>query len=156
MALPTRRRDTLSEPAQRWEPLREFDELQQRTAQLMESVWSGSGVDPLGWTPLVDIEETDDAWIVEAEVPGAQRDDIDVELRDTELFVSGEIKERERKGILRRRTRRRGRFELRVTLPGQADPDGIDATLDDGVLTIRIPKAEQARSRRISVEARPR
>jgi HSP20 family protein len=156
MALPTRRRDALSEPAQRWEPLREFDELQQRTAQLMESVWSGSGVDPLGWTPLVDIEETDDAWIVEAEVPGAQRDDIDVELRDTELFVSGEIKERERKGILRRRTRRRGRFELRVTLPGQADPDGIDATLDDGVLTIRIPKAEQARSRRISVEARPR
>jgi HSP20 family protein len=156
MALPTRRRDTLSEPAQRWEPLREFDELQQRTAQLMESVWSGSGVDPLGWTPLVDIEETDDAWIVEAEVPGAQRDDIDVELRDTELFVSGEIKERERTGILRRRTRRRGRFELRVTLPGQADPDGIDATLDDGVLTIRIPKAEQARSRRISVEARPR
>jgi len=78
MALPTRRRDTQSEQAQRWEPLREFEELQQRTAQLMESVWSGSGVDPLGWTPLVDIEETDDAWIVEAEVPGAQRDDIDV------------------------------------------------------------------------------
>jgi HSP20 family protein len=68
--------------------------------------------------PLADIEETDDAGIIEAEAPGADRDDINVEFHASELVITGEIKEKERKGILRRRTRRTGRFEYRVTLPG--------------------------------------
>lgn len=121
--------------------------------QLMEDLWSrrtpnGDGV----WSPLVDIEEMEDAWIIEAEVPGAKRDDINVEVRDSELSITGQIKERERKGLLRRRTRRTGRFDYRVTLPGGASPDGIEASLDDGVLTLRVPKPEQARPRRIEVK----
>jgi HSP20 family protein len=118
---------------------------------LMQQMTSGGDGAP--WMPLMDIEETEDAWIVEAEVPGASRDDIDVEVGDSELVVTGEIKERERKGILRRKTRRVGRFEFRVTLPGQADPGRVQADLDDGVLTIRIPKPEAARPRRIEVRS---
>jgi len=67
---------------------------------------------------LVDLEETDDAWIIEAEVPGARREDVSVELHGDELAVHGEIRERERAGILRRRTRRTGQFDYRVRLPG--------------------------------------
>jgi HSP20 family protein len=154
MALPVRSREqTASRPAAAWEPFREFEELQRRTAELMESVWSGiGGGEDQPWIPLVDVEETDDAWIVEAEVPGARRDDVNVELRDSELVISGEIKERERTGILRRRTRRTGRFEYRVVLPGQPEPDAVEATLDDGVLTVRVPKPEQARPRRVEVQ----
>jgi HSP20 family protein len=112
---------------------------------------------PLGdgdrtWAPPVDIVETDDAWIVEAELPGVDRDDVSVEVRDSELSISGEIKERERQGILRRRTRRVGAFDFHVTLPGQADTEHVEATLRDGVLTVRVPKPEQARSRRIEVK----
>jgi HSP20 family protein len=133
----------------RWNPVHELQDLHERMDELMQSTGVGAnGV----WAPLVDIEETEDAWIVEAEIPGAKKSDVNVELRERELIVSGEIKQRERKGILRRRTRRTGQFEVRVTLPGNADPSGVDASLDDGILTIRIPKPEQAQSRRIDVK----
>jgi HSP20 family protein len=159
MAVPARRtesRSPLAAPSARsgrWGPARELEELHERMDQLMEGLWSGMA--PNGdriWTPLVDIEETEDAWIIEAEVPGAKRKDINVEVQDSELIISGEIKERERKGLLRRRTRRTGRFDFRVTLPGGADPDGIKASVDDGVLTVQVPKPEQARPRRIEVK----
>ena len=110
-----------------------------------------SGLWSDAFTPLADIEETDDAWIVEAEVPGAKRDDIDIELREGELVITGEIKERERKGIIRRQTRRVGRFEYRVRLPGQTDAEKVDASLNDGVLRVSVPKAEQAKARRIEI-----
>ena len=161
MALPVRRRDQGRQATRSptvWEPFWELDEIQRRTAELIDSVWSGGAraTDDLPWVPAVDVEETDDAWIIEAEVPGVRREDVDVEVRDSELVVSGEIVERERTGILRRRTRRTrrtGRFEYRVILPEQPDPEGIDATLEDGVLTVRISKPEQTRRRRIEVQA---
>jgi HSP20 family protein len=159
MAVPARRtesRSPLTAPSARsgrWGPARELEELHERMDQLMEGLWSGMA--PNGdriWTPLVDIEETEEAWIIEAEVPGAKRKDINVEVQDSELIIAGEIKERERKGLLRRRTRRTGQFDFRVTLPGGADPDGIKASVDDGVLTVQVPKPEQARPRRIEVK----
>jgi HSP20 family protein len=123
----------------------------------MENVWSGTGLaDAPVWTPLVDIEETDDAWIVEAELPGVGRDDVSVEVREPELVITGEIKERERRGILRRRARPTGRFEYRVTLPGPIDSEGVEATMADGVLTVRVPRPEQARPHRIEVANGPR
>jgi len=66
--------------------------------------------------------------------------------------VHGEIKERERVGILRRRTRRTGQFDYRVRLPGDVDEEGIEASLEGGVLTVRVPKSERARRRRIEVK----
>jgi HSP20 family protein len=136
----------------RWDPFRELEELQRRTEELVESAVSGAEVERV-WTPLVDVEETEDAWIVEAEVPGAKRNDIKVELQDSQLAITGEIKERERKGIVRRRTRRRGAFEYRVTLPGDADADGVDANLHDGVLTVKVPKSKKSQTRQIEVKS---
>jgi HSP20 family protein len=134
----------------RWDPLKELDDLHERMDQLLQ----GAGIRPDGmWTPLVDIEETDDAWLVEAELPGVKTDDITVEVHGSELSISGEIKERERKGILRRRTRRTGRFDYRVTLPGDADSDKVDAELHDGVLTVSVPKSERAKPHRIEVKS---
>src|SRR3954467_5523208 len=111
MALPTRHAPPQSQSpiAQRWDPARELEELHGRMDQLMESVFSGTGIGGNGiWAPRVDIEETEDSWIVEAEIPGASKKDVNVEMRDSELVITGDIKERERKGILRRRTRRTG------------------------------------------------
>jgi HSP20 family protein len=150
MALPVRRRDTAPQPVVRWDPFRELEGLQEQLTQIMQATAAtGNGGAP--FVPLVDIEETDDAWIVEAELPGVKPDDVNVELRGSELAISGEIKEREREGILRRRTRKTGEFDYHITLPGAADPANIEARLDGGVLTVRIPKPEQERPRRIDV-----
>ncbi|MEA2319321.1 MAG: hypothetical protein QOD44_3510 [Solirubrobacteraceae bacterium] len=146
-----RGRDVSAGQPRRLHPFPELQALQEQMGDLMQQMTSNGSGAP--WVPLMDIEETEDAWIVEAEVPGASRDDIDVEVGDSELVVTGEIKERERKGILRRKTRRVGRFEFRVSLPGQTDPGNVQADLDDGVLTIRIPKPEAARPRRIEVRS---
>ncbi|HWD76671.1 MAG TPA: Hsp20/alpha crystallin family protein [Solirubrobacteraceae bacterium] len=155
MALPVRRTTTVSpQPLERWEPFRELEHLQEHMDRLMHSVWSPIGTGNGGaWMPVTDIEETEDAWIIEAELPGVDKKDVDVELRDSELIISGEIKDKERKGIVRRQTRKTGEFEYRVTLPGQSDPDRIEANLHDGVLTVRVPKTETAKPKRIEVKA---
>jgi HSP20 family protein len=138
----------------RWEPLRELEQLHEQMGQLMESVWAPMGAGNGGtWMPFADIEETEDAWIIEAELPGVDRKDVNVEMRDSELLITGEIKEKEREGIIRRRTRRTGRFEYRVTLPGEPNAEQIEANMHDGVLTVRVPKTEKAKARRIEVKA---
>jgi HSP20 family protein len=151
MALPVRRRDTAPQPVARWDPFRELEGLQDQLAQLMQRT-AGDGEGRAAFVPLVDIEETDDAWIVEAEVPGVRREDVDVELRGNELSLSGEIKEREREGVLRRRTRKTGEFDYHITLPGETVPEDIEARLEDGILTVRVPKPDQARARHIEVQ----
>jgi HSP20 family protein len=153
MPLPARRTQTSPRPMQRWDPFREFEQLQEEMGRLMQTVWSPANGDGGAWTPFADIEETDDAWVIEAEVPGVNRDDVNVELRDDELVISGDVKQRERRGRLRRRARRTGHFEYHVILPGAMDEDKIEANLHDGVLSVRVPKTEQARPRRIEVKA---
>jgi HSP20 family protein len=151
MALPVRRRDAAPQPVSRWDPLRELEGLQDQLTQLLQrDPADGNGGMP--FVPLVDIEETEDAWIVEAEVPGVKPEDVTVEVRGSELAISGEIKERRREGILRRRTRKTGEFDYHITLPGDADGERIEATLQDGILSVRIPKPEQERPRRIDVK----
>lgn len=149
MALPVRQSREPSAPARR-DPFDELDLLQDRLRQLLQAVIPGDR--PAGaWVPPVDIEETDDAWIVEAELPGVRREDVHVEVRDDELAIYGEVVEREREGMLRRKTRRVGEFDLHVSLPGTVEPEDIDASLDAGVLTIRVPKPARTQPRRIEV-----
>jgi HSP20 family protein len=131
-----------------WEPFRELNELADRVNSLWESSFN-AGMQ--GWAPLADVEEAEDAYVVEIELPGVQRDDIDVQLSDRQLTVSGEVKEKERAGVVRRRSRRTGRFEYSVTLPADVDAGNVSARLDNGVLSVRVPKAEQAKPRRIEI-----
>jgi len=94
-------------------PWREFESLTGQMNQFLESAFGQSGLIPGGgWAPAVDVEETDDAYMVEAELPGVRRDDVQVEASSGVLTITGEFKERERIGILRRRTRRTGRFDF--------------------------------------------
>ncbi len=80
-----------------------------------------------------------------------KEDDVDLELRGNELSIHGEVKERERTGILRRSTRQVGQFEYRVTLPADVDPDQVNATLRDGVLRVEVAKTEATQPRRIQI-----
>ena len=142
---------------ERWEPLSELEQMTERMRRILDQTFSSFDwsppAEPEGWSPLVDIEEADDAYVVEAELPGVKREDVNFELVGNELTTTGEAKERERKGALRRQTRRTGRFDYRVSLPAQVDAGKIEATLDDGVLTVRVPKSERAKRRRIEIKS---
>jgi HSP20 family protein len=137
-------------PAAPWDPFRELDDLRDRFASLVRSRLA-PGADR--WVPSADVEETGDAWTVELELPGAARDDVDVQLDERVLTVSGEIRDRERRGLLHRRTRRVGAFHYAVTLPGEIDEEHVEAELDRGVLTVRVPKTGRSRRRRIPVSS---
>ena len=151
MTLPVRHES--SSPA-RWNPWRELESLTGQMNQFLESAFGQSGfITGGGWAPAVDVEETDDAYMVEAELPGVKRDDVQVEVSGGVLTITGEFKERERTGILRRRTRRTGRFEFRTTLPTAVDSDAISASLHDGVLAVKVPKAAEAKPRRVEITA---
>jgi HSP20 family protein len=134
----------------RWRPFRELQDLYTEMDRLVQSVIGGSAGEG-AWLPAADVTETDDAFVAEIELPGVRREDIDVELNGNELVVTGEIKERKREGLLRRRTRRVGEFEYRVTLPGDLRESGVEASLSSGVLTVRVPKAESTKSSKIEV-----
>jgi HSP20 family protein len=150
-ALQERRTKDTSERAQ---PLSDVERLRRMLDQTFGSFGLPAlATESVGWSPAVDIDDQDDAHVIEAEVPGVKKDDVYIELISNELMVTGEIKERERDGILRKRTRRIGRFEYRVRLPEQVDPDNVEAKLKDGVLSVRVPKHEQAERRRIQVKS---
>jgi len=134
-----------------WEPFREFDEMWNRMVNRFFEGSPAAGWQQ-GWTPLVDVEETDDAWLIEVDLPGVQREDIQVEANDRELTISGEIRERERTGVLRHRTRRTGAFSYRTSLPAGVDVDRVEAKFNNGVLTVRVPRPEHAKPRQIKID----
>jgi HSP20 family protein len=136
---------------QRRTPFTEIEQIGERMRQMLEETFGELASETGVWVPAVDIEEQDDAWVLELEVPGVKREDVNIEMVGNELTVTGEIKVRERTGIVRRKTRRVGRFEYRVVLPDAVDPENIEAKLDEGVLRVRVPKAERAQRRRIEV-----
>ena len=135
---------------QGWRPFGEFEDLYAEMDRLVQSVIGG----PAGqgaWMPAGDVIETNDAYIVEVELPGARREDVDVQLNGNELVVTGELKEHKREGLFRRRARRVGEFEYRVTLPGDLRESDVEASLAHGVLKVQVPKARNTESHRIEV-----
>jgi HSP20 family protein len=109
---------------------------------------------PVAGGAPVDIEETGEAFRIEVDLPGVAPGDVQIEVRDNEMRVAGTFGERRREGTLRHRARRVGEFEYLVTLPGDVEPDGVEADLDSGVLTIVAPKAHGRQARRIEVGRR--
>ncbi|RKN41602.1 Hsp20/alpha crystallin family protein [Streptomyces hoynatensis] len=155
MTLPLRRHRPLVDGRRGYgrDPLSEFDDLFERMGSLLSSVAPATGFGPEGgWAPFADLTETDGEFVIECEVPGIRREDIDIQLSERELTIGGETREAEREGKLHRGTRRTGRFEYRTVLPGQPAVEGVSATLEEGVLTVRIPKADTASVRHIEIQ----
>jgi HSP20 family protein len=133
-----------------WRPFHDFENLYAEVDRLAQSVFGGK-TGRGAWLPAADVVETDSAYSIEIELPGVRREDVDVDLNGNELVVTGELKEREREGFFRRRTRRVGDFELRVTLPGQLREADVEASLAYGVLKVYVPKAGNTKTNRITV-----
>lgn len=129
-----------------------FFEHDRSLGDLLESAVAGLEPERSGaWTPALTVEETDDAYIVETELPGIRREDIKIELDESVLHVYGETTEVERKGEVRHQTRRTGKFDYRLSLPGDLDGEKVEAALADGVLTLTLVKAAPVKTRQIEI-----
>jgi HSP20 family protein len=115
--------------------------------------WSKGSQLLSGWTPRLDVYEDKDNVYVKAELPGMKREEIEISLHDGTLSISGERKiESEREGAdLYRSERFFGRFQRSVSLPTPVAVDKVNAQYKDGILTIALPKSEEAKPRKIEV-----
>ena len=154
MTLPARVANDRPLTIGRWDPFREIEDAWSRMGALLGDVFGGErrpGTFFSSFGLPVDIEETDDQFVVEIDLPGVRREDMSIDLRENELYITGEIKPRERTGKMRRQSRPVGRFEHQITLPGEVNPDSVEATLHSGVLTVKLAKAKRATARHIEV-----
>ena len=141
----------------RWEPARELHTIQQEMNRLFNTFFdapTGTGAGAARrWVPAMDLVETDDHFVLRADLPGLGEGDVNIEFQDNVLTVSGERRyEHEgRKDGFYRLERGSGRFERSLTLPEGVDADAIGATFDKGVLEVRIPKPEQRKPRKVQI-----
>jgi len=105
------------------------------------------------WVPPVDVQETEDAYLFTAELPGMSKDDVSITLEDNLLTLSGErsLKEKEEGENFHRVERAYGSFARSFSLPTQVDSTKVEASFKDGLLTIEIAKAELAKPRKIEI-----
>jgi HSP20 family protein len=106
------------------------------------------------WTPPMDLVEAEDHFLLRADLPGLREEDVNIEVRDNTLRISGERKaeHQQRERGWYRLERQFGKFSRALTLPEGIDAEGIDASFEHGVLELRIPKPEERKPRRIEIK----
>lgn len=144
----------------RWNrPTRGLDRLQREVNDLFEDFFPApeSGEDDehrsAVWSPRVDISETDDSHVISMDLPGLTKEDVGITLENNVLKVSGEreMSSEENEGDYARIERAYGRFFRSFNLGDGVDPEQIEATHENGVLTIRVPKTETQKTRQIEI-----
>ncbi|TML09199.1 MAG: Hsp20/alpha crystallin family protein [Actinobacteria bacterium] len=142
----------------RWEPVRELNSLQQEMNRLFSTFFdtptAGNGSPARRWIPAMDLVETDEHYVLTADLPGLSQEDISLEFEGDVLTLSGERKteQAERKEGYYRLERATGSFSRSLTLPEGIDPGAVTATFDKGVLEVRIPKPEQRKPKKVSIQ----
>jgi len=131
----------------RWDPFREMVDIRRRMDDLMQRTFAGAEGEQAAFGMEMDVSETEDAYEIDASVPGIKPEDIDVTLDNNVLTIRGQTKaEREETGkTYHVRERRMGSFARSIMLPSTVSTDRIDARYEDGVLKLRLPKVEEAR-----------
>ena len=141
----------------RFDPFRELEKMLDRYAY--SDTASGlskahEGIVSNGWSPSVDIKETTDAYLVNGELPGVDKADMDVSINDNILTIRGEknVEKDDEKHDMHRSECFYGSFERSFSLPKQVDVNNVKASYKDGVLKLIIPKAEEEKPKQIKVD----
>ena len=157
--------------AHRWNPVRDLMTLQERMNSLFEeaarqrsgeaTAGGGAGgtradeeaeMERADWHPSADVYENESEYIIALDLPGIERNALDVSLDDNRLTIKGERARAETEAEARRAERPFGRFLRSFTLPTVVDRDGITADYKDGVLRLRLPKRQEKQSRRVEIK----
>ena len=143
----------------RWEPVRELQTMQNEMNRLFNTFFdapspgNGGQTTLRRWIPAMDVVETDDHFVLRADLPGLNESDVNIELEDNVLTISGErkVEHEQRNEGYYRVERASGAFVRSLTLPEGVDAQGIQANFDSGVLEVRIPKPEQQKPRKVQI-----
>lgn len=136
----------------RWEP-RSLSGLQQGIDQLFDKFWRRHSERDIFTSrhPTMDVEESDDAYVITADLPGIPRENIKLQMVNNTLILSGERKSEHKDETTHSMKRSYGSFRRSFSLPSQVDEAQMTAKYNDGVLTITLPKAEEAKAKLIEV-----
>ena len=145
----------------RWEPVRELNTIQNEMNRLFNTLFEpggGQGNVPSTarrWLPAMDLVESGEEFVLRADLPGLNENDVNIELEDNVLTISGERKSEheERQEGYYRLERASGAFSRSLTLPEGVDPEKVQASFERGVLEVRIPKPEQRKPRKVTISA---
>lgn len=143
----------------RWEPLQELEDIQNHLSTFFSRapIRRGNGHQDLAladWSPMADISEDENEYIIKAELPELKKEDVKVTVENGVLTISGErnFEKEEKKKKYHRVERAYGRFVRSFALPDNADASKVRADFKDGVLTVHLPKSEKAKSKQIEVK----
>jgi HSP20 family protein len=144
-----------------WRPFRELEEVERRFEEIfgrpfLPAVWRRVPAEERAWAPAIEVFEKEDKFVVKAELPGMKEEDIDVSVVGDTLTIKGErkaeIEVKEEDYYCCERSY--GSFSRSVTLPSTVDANKIEASYENGVLEISLPKAAEVKPRKISVSAK--
>jgi len=139
----------------RWDPSPEMDSLQSEVNRLFDAFFGGKPTTGglRRWVPPMDLVETEGHLVLRGDLPGLDSEDVNIEVKDGVLTVSGERKpeHQEQTDGFYRVERAFGTFSRSMSLPARIDADGITATFDKGVLEVRIPKPEEHKPHRVEI-----
>lgn len=152
----------------RWNPVRELANfpsdilsMQKEINHMFDRFFRGGtvaddGIMTTNWLPAVDLIEKDDEFVAKVELPGVNKDDVKITMQDNILTVRGEKKEEKetRQSNYHRLERSYGSFQRSFTLPNAVKADKVEAQYKDGILTITLPKSEEAKRKQIEVRVR--
>jgi HSP20 family protein len=138
----------------RWDPFQEMLNLRRTVDRLFDNASSDHEWQSMQWGLAVDVVENKDDFIIKASVPGINPDDLDVSYADDTLTIKGEVKadNEVKENQYHLRERRYGSFARSISLPTKIKGDAIEAAYQNGVLTLRLPKAEEVKPKRIAIK----
>lgn len=117
----------------------------------VEKIFNGMQLNQQTFTPACEVRDEDKSYFVGLDIPGLQKEDLDIEVKDNHLYISGERKSASEKTNVLRSERRYGKFSRTFTLPQNVKTEGIQATFENGVLEVVIPKEEKSQPRKIQI-----
>jgi HSP20 family protein len=138
----------------RWKPIDEVDRLRQEVDNLFGSFLSGTESSFSRVYPALNLSEKDNTLYVRAELPGVKPEDLDISVVEGRLLIGGErkIDVEEQKASYHRREREAGFFRRTIGLPVKVDTSKVAASMKNGILTITLPKSEEAKPKKITVK----
>jgi HSP20 family protein len=144
----------------RWNPMQNVLSLQQEMNRIFHEFAQGGNSEETSWgastwVPPVDVYETDEGFVLKAELPGVQKDDLHIDVHDRTLTMRGDRKPETEisEDRYHRQERSYGSFQRVFTLPTPIDADKVQANVHDGVLELRLPKHETAKPKRIAIQS---